>query len=68
VNDVALFRGAITLPSDPLQGVSPFAVPAHQTQNQFPNMMRHIRLNILKANGVPTIDEFRVLPPSRENK
>jgi alpha-L-fucosidase len=28
----------------------------------------HIRLNILKANEVPTINEFRVLPPRGVNK
>ena len=29
-----------------------------------PVTARHVRLNILKASGVPTIDEFCVLPPS----
>ncbi len=29
-----------------------------------PVTARHVRLNILKANEVPTIDEFRVLPPA----
>jgi hypothetical protein len=29
-----------------------------------PVTARHIRLNILKANEIPTIDEFRILPPA----
>jgi alpha-L-fucosidase len=33
-----------------------------------PVTARHIRLNILKANEVPTINEFRVLPPRGVNK
>jgi len=33
-----------------------------------PVTARYIRLNILKANEVPTIDEFRILPPSGAKK
>lgn len=33
-----------------------------------PVTARFIRLNILKANDVPTIDEFRVLPPADAKK
>jgi alpha-L-fucosidase len=33
-----------------------------------PVTARYVRLNILKANEVPTIDEFRVLPPVGANK
>jgi hypothetical protein len=29
-----------------------------------PARARHVRLNIFKANEVPTIEEFRILPPS----
>ena len=39
-----------------------------KTINFAPVSARHVRLNILKASEVPTIDEFRVLPPRSSDR